>query len=276
MKQGDAKPQISVIVTTYNWPAALALVLQGLARQSLTNFEVIVADDGSTDSTSQLITQLRPELPYSLQHVWQPDAGFRAAMIRNKAVAQAKGEYLVFLDGDCLPRRTFLANHFKLAETGWLVAGNRLLLNQDFTAQVVSQQLPVDQWPLYAWLKHRWLRDCNRLLPLLSLPLGPLRKLKATNWHGVKTCNLGLWRHDFISVNGFDEAYQGWGYEDSDLVIRLLRLGIRRKQGQFAVPVIHLWHPENDRAQHAANLARLQQTTAAKSLTVIQGISQYL
>jgi hypothetical protein len=98
----------------------------------------------------------------------------------------------------------------------------------------------------------------NRTLPLRSLPLGPLRKLAATRWQRVRTCNLALWRRDFATVNGFDEAYAGWGFEDSDLAVRLLNAGVRRKEGAFATGVLHLWHRENDRRFEGENLARLQ------------------
>lgn len=258
----------SLIVTTYNRPSALALVLRALAKQDISDFEVIVADDGSDTTTQQLIATLQPELPYPLKHIWQSDEGFQAAKIRNKAVAKAAGNYLIFLDGDCVPFYSFIRKHRQLAEKNWLVMGNRVLLNQSTTEQVLtflSGKVPVYEWSYITWFRVWLSSGCNRFLPLLPIPW-LWRKKSATSWRGVKTCNLGMWKEDFLKVNGFDESYVGWGYEDSDLTIRLMRQGVRRKQGRFAVPVIHLWHPESDRSQEAENLARLfslQQTPEA-------------
>jgi len=248
----------SVIVTTYNRPKALKLVLQGLAAQTQLNFEVIVADDGSTEDTAHLIKSLQPLLPYSLQHVWQTDNGFRAAKIRNLATTVANGDYLIFLDGDCLPTIHFIDHHTQLAETGWWVAGNRILLSPTLTTQVLQQQLPLWTWSTKQWLLAYLRRDLNRLLPLLKLPEGIWRKRHAQRWQGAKTCNLAVWKTDVLKVNGFDERFEGWGHEDAEMVVRLLRSGIKRKEGRFAVPVLHLWHPPADRSREQANRQQLQ------------------
>lgn len=263
----------SIIITTYNRPDALALVLEGLCAQQDTDFEVLIADDGSDERTAQLLAE--NDYPLAIQHVWQDDQGFRAAKIRNKAVAKARGDYLIFIDGDCVPMPSFLTQHRHLAEAGWFVAGNRVLLSKDYTQEVLTRNEPI------FLMNYRDLRSAkqrhaiNRLAPMWSLPLGPLRKLGGAKWQGVKTCNLGVWREDFVAVNGFDEAYQGWGYEDSDLVIRLQRHGIKRKLGRFAVPVLHLWHPENDRSHEQDNLAKLQAIMTAEHVISPIGLDQY-
>ena len=124
---------ISVVVTTYNRPDALRAVLAGLAAQTDHGFEVLVADDGSRDDTRQLVERTAAAFPVPVAHVWQEDEGFRAGAARNRAAAVARGEYLVFLDGDCVPRPDFVAQHRTLAERGWMVAGNRILLSEAFT-----------------------------------------------------------------------------------------------------------------------------------------------
>lgn len=248
--------QISIIITTYNRPDALELVLMGLSRQTCQDFEVLIADDGSTDTTAKLLTK---PWPFALKHVWQEDDGFRAAKIRNRAVKLARHEYLVFLDGDCVPGENFVRHHQQLAEQGWLVAGNRVLLSQKFTEQMLKYQAALFTFSKWDWLKARLKGHINRLLPLLPLPKLS-RKSQAHEWRGVKTCNLGLWRSDFETVHGFDERYVGWGYEDSDLVVRLLSSGVKRKQGHFKIPVWHLWHPENTRQHQAENWQRLLTT----------------
>lgn len=200
---------MSLIVTTYNWPDALQLVLQSLQQQTDHDFEVIVADDGSTTTTKQLIEQIKGHLSFSLTHVWQEDIGFRAAKIRNQAVAAARGDYLVFLDGDCVTPQWFVAWHRKLAEERWFVAGNRLLLSAEFTRTVLEQNLLLHTWRMTDWWSAYRRSQCNRFSPLIRLPDNVLRKLLKNNWHGVKTCNLGMWRNDFLAVNGFDEEFRG-------------------------------------------------------------------
>lgn len=268
---------ISVIVTTYNWPTALQACLHSLFTQVDQQFEIIVADDGSRPDTAALIQQLAVSSPVPLSHCYQADEGFRAAMIRNKAVAQSQGDYLVFLDGDCVVLPTFIQRHRKLAQKGCFVPGNRVLLSKDFTSHVLNSELALATQPFRRFVKWRLQGKINRLLPLLTLPLGPLRLAKPQDWQKAMTCNLGVWRDDFIKVNGFDELFAGWGYEDSDLVIRLLHAGTQRKEGRFALPVLHLWHPYNDRQQHDVNYQRLQERLQQPHFSVaLKGVTQYL
>lgn len=267
---------VSVIVTTYNWPSALDRVLSGLCAQDYKHFEVIIADDGSKEDTGLVIQAWQSIAPFTIKHCWHPDQGFQAAMIRNRAAALASYDYLVFIDGDCVPLPHFVRNHAKLAEEGYFVAGNRLLLNQTFTQQVLTEKMPIEHYSASRWAHITWKRDCNRFLPLLTLPLGHLRKLKPNQWKGVKTCNLGLWREDYVRVNGLDENYVGWGFEDSDLIVRLLRAKIKRKSGKFATGVIHLWHKEQNRAMLNDNAYRLAQTLQNKEIKAKKGFDQYI
>lgn len=253
---------ISVIITTYNRPEALALVLEGLSQQNAGDFEVLVADDGSTDETKNLIDQQR--WPFSLTHVWHEDQGFRAARIRNCAVSRAKGEYLIFIDGDCVPRSEFISSHRSLAEANRFVSGRRLLLNPTLTEAAVNGGKKILSWSLWQWFLARLKGECNRLLPLLPLAM-PASSAYAHQWQGAKTCNLAMWRQDFLRVGGFDERYVGWGYEDSDLVIRLLRAAVLRKPAKNAATVLHLWHQENDRQHQSENWDRLMNTQAGEN-----------
>ncbi len=265
----------SVIVTTYNWPAALKRVLFALAAQTTLDFEVIIADDGSGEETLACIEALKEKLCFDIHHVWQQDEGFQAAKIRNKAVAKAKGDYLIFIDGDCLPLKNFIERHLLLARSSWLVAGNRILLDQDTTQQVLQGQLILNELNMAQWLRLKMTKACNRITPLVYIPFLP-RKLKSNDWKGAKTCNLGLWKKDFVKVNGFDESFTGWGYEDSDLIIRLLRTGVKRKEGRFAIPVIHCWHEQHDRTQQKENLARLYDHLQSQIVYCPLGLNQYL
>ncbi|HEX6828405.1 MAG TPA: glycosyltransferase family 2 protein [Burkholderiales bacterium] len=267
--------KLAVIVTTYNRPDALAAVLEGYFDQDDRDFELIVADDGSTPDTRALAEDYAMRAPFRLSQIWQEDRGFRAAAIRNRALALTTADYIVFTDGDCIPAPWFVAAHRSLAERGWFVSANRVLLSQDFTRRVLAEKLPLQRWGWGRWIAAWRRRDVNRLFPLLRLHLGPLRKLDASRWEGAKTCNLAAWRDDLRCVNGLDESYSGWGLEDSDLVVRLLRAGLRHKSARFAAPVLHLWHRENDRTRLPENQRRLAEILGSDRIEALRGLSQY-
>jgi glycosyltransferase involved in cell wall biosynthesis len=264
---------ISVIVTTFNREDALEAVLSTLSRQSDQAFEVVVADDGSCAMTAAVVERWRGRLGVSLTHVWQMKCGFRAAEIRNRAILACRGEYCIFLDGDCIAPPDFISTHRKLAQRGWFVTGNRVLLSPTLTATILQEHLQPEAWSARAWIGERLRGGVNRLAALLKLPLGPLRRARARRWRGARSCNLGVWRSDLERIDGFDASYTGWGREDSDLLIRLLRGGVRRKDGRFATGVIHLWHPQVDRAQLTENDARLHAVLQSERTRAQRGLS---
>lgn len=266
---------ISVVVTTYNRPDALQAVLRSLVAQSDRAFEVLVADDGSRDETTVAIAAVAADFPVSLLHLWQIDDGFRAAAARNLAVAASCGDYIIFIDGDCVLRADFIARHRALAEAGWFVAGNRVLLSEDFTQDSLRARGDLHVDGRLTWLARRFQGAVNRWLPLCFVAGQGWRKRKPNRWQGARTCNLALWRADFEAINGFDEAFQGWGHEDADLAIRLLHAGVRRKDGRFATAVLHLWHRENDRAHLLENERRLAEILSSDRVRALVGIDTY-
>lgn len=267
---------IAVIVTTYNRPDALAAVLEGYLAQTDRNFEVLVADDGSKPETAQVVNDFQSRANFPIQHIWQEDDGFRAAAIRNRTLAATTADYIIFTDGDCIPLEDFVARHRLLSESGCFLSGNRVLLSQVLTRQVLSEKIPIHAWHFVEWIKARILGHINRLTPLLHLPdFGWLRKRAPQRWQGAKTCNLSAFREDLLRVNGLDESYTGWGQEDSDLVVRLIRAGLINKSARFAAPVLHLWHKENDRSHLAENERRLQQVLNATHIRAYKGVDQY-
>lgn len=233
-------------------------VLLSLNKQTSKNFEVIIADDGSDEQTKILIDSIKTQVDYPITYVWHPDDGYRLAMIRNKSAAVAKGEYIIFLDGDCIPLTSFIDRHQKLAQTGYFVAGNRVLLSQSFTKQVLQNSISIYQWTLWQWFWAFCTKKTNRFLSLMYLKNLYPRYKCCYKWQGARGCSLAMWKQDFLAINGFDESYVGWGYEDSDLVVRLMRNKILRKDGRFAITVLHLWHPENCRANESINYDKFQ------------------
>jgi glycosyltransferase involved in cell wall biosynthesis len=264
---------ISVIVTTYNREDALDAAMRALMHQSDRNFEIVIADDGSRADTARLIESWTSRLPVAVKHVRHEHSGFRGGEIRNRGIRASAGELCIFLDGDCLASSSFVATHRRLYEPGWFVTGNRILLSRKLTETVLAHGVAAETWNIPALLGQRLWGGVNRLLPTLRLPLGPLRKLQPERWEGAQTCNLAVARADLDRVDGFDSAYTGWGLEDSDLVLRLLHAGVRRKDGRFATGVLHLWHAQNDRAQLPANQARLDEIIAGNRVRALRGLS---
>jgi len=201
---------ISVIVTTYNWPEALTAVLRGLRDQEDRNFQVVVAEDGFDHRTRDVISQTHSH-GLQVKHVRHEDQGFRLAEIRNRAMLASEGEYLIFLDGDCIPRPSFVAAHRRIAEPGHFVVGNRVLLREKMTQRVLSENLAPEYRGVPYWFLMRWLRRCNRVAPMITLPLGPLRRNVKQSWQRAMGCNVGAWRADVERVNGVDSSLCGWG-----------------------------------------------------------------
>src|SRR5215475_3250508 len=199
---------ISLIVSTYNREDALAAVLRSLSRQTDRGFELLVADDGSGTATARVVTEWAARMPVPLRHVWHQDHGFRLAEIRNRAIRVSAGSY-------CIARPDFIAAHRRLAEPGWFVTGNRILLSHELTDRILSDGLEPEQWGFASWLTQRAKRGVNRLEPLLDLPLGNLRRFRARRWRGARGSNMAFWRADLDKVDGFDAAFSGWGREDS-------------------------------------------------------------
>lgn len=273
------KPKtLAVIVSTYNRPDALNLVLSQLAGQSDNGFEIIVADDGSDSRTKNIITGFGTAFGERLRFVWQPDRGFRLAAIRNRAIESTTADYLVFLDGDCLTPPEFIRRHRWLAERGCFVTGSRILLNSSLTRQIFDSGPQPFDWTAFDWLKELWTGNVNRILPTMYLPIQSGRRFRQVNPAKVRGCNLAAWRSDIVSVGGFDESFEGWGGEDVDLAMRLGNIGIRQKSGKFAANVFHLWHEqgivmseENHRLIETSLTSR--RTRALKGINV--GASQF-
>jgi glycosyltransferase involved in cell wall biosynthesis len=264
---------ISVIVTTYNREDALDAVLRSLALQNDTDFEVIVADDGSRAATATTVEAWKGKVGRRLDYVWHDDRGFRAAEIRNRAILASRGVYCIFLDGDCITRPDFVAMHRRLAEQGCFVTGNRILLSPALTDKVLRDRLAPETWTAARWLAERLRGGVNRLSALLHLPLGPLRRLRRNAWRGARSCNLAIWRADLDRVDGFDGDYSGWGKEDSDIIVRLLHAGLARKDGVFATGVLHLWHADYGRDRLVENERKLSDSLASDRVRARRGLS---
>ena len=258
---------ISILLATYNWPQALKLCLESLATQTDHHFEIIIADDGSTESTKQIIDAFQSTHSISITHLWQEDQGFRKTKILNQAIEAAKGEYLIFLDGDCLVQPDFVARHRELAQKGFLVTGSRVLLNEKLTQELLT----TSRWDFMLFisklLEYRLNGGINKYWPLkIKLGNGSWRDYKKFVWRRIKGCNMACWKTDAQAIDGFDETMTGWGHEDADFVFRLQRHHIKRKSGSWSTEVLHLFHQIHDQSNAAENARRVREKILAKAM----------
>jgi len=258
---------ISILLATYNWPQALKLCLESLATQTDHHFEIIIADDGSTESTKQIINAFQSTHSISITHLWQEDQGFRKTKILNQAIEAAKGDYLIFLDGDCLVQPDFVARHRELAQKGFLVTGSRVLLNEKLTQELLANS----RWDFKPFisklLEYRLNGGINKYWPLkIKLGNGSWRDYKKFVWRRIKGCNMACWKTDAQAIDGFDETMTGWGHEDADFVFRLQRHHIKRKSGSWSTEVLHLFHQIHDQSNAAENARRVREKILAKAM----------
>lgn len=235
-------PVASVIFTTYNQPAWLEKVLVGFGHQDRTDFEVLVADDGSRDETRQLVERLAATLPVTVRHLWQPDDGFRKCEALNMAIREARADYLIFTDGDCIPRADFVSTHLALREPGRFLSGGYHKLPMDTSQAITAEDIARGRAFDAGWLRERGMAASRRDLKLTARgrwawlldQLSPAR----ASWNGH---NASCWTRDAIAINGFDERMQ-YGGQDREFGERLENAGIRGKRIRYRAIVVHLDH----------------------------------
>lgn len=259
---------LSLIITTYNWKEALEVSLGSAFRQSVLPDEIIVADDGSRLDTGDVVARMAALSPVQLIHSWQEDKGFRLARSRNRAIAQARGKYIVLVDGDIVLEPHFIEDHLGFACPGYFVQGTRVLLSRELSAEVLAKRamLPV--------CTRRGVE--NRKNCLRSRVLARLFSFTSRSVTGIKTCNFAFYKEDAVAVNGFNEDFVGWGREDSEFTVRLLNTGVRRRNMKFNGLAYHLFHPMNDRARLENNDEILRQTIERRLTWCAKGLNQYL
>lgn len=272
---GGRPLQIAIIVPTYNDPGALTACLRGLAAQTRRPDAVYIADDGSGPATREVVASFASHLP--VRHIWQEDTGYRVSMIRNRAVAAACEDYLLFLDGDTVPHPRFVADHLLYARPGRAVLGGRCCVTEVTDPNVFRSPTFVSLALLF--LRGRVINDSrafavnfrNRVRGALkgTRLFWPIyRRATEGETHGG---NMAVWREDVLAVNGFDERFVDWGGEDRDLVYRLSCIGIEPWQLLFRAICFHIDHPLYARNPNRDRLLREERPTAC-----VYGVSQYL
>lgn len=231
-----------MVLSTYNAPEWLEKVLRGYQQQRFRDFEIVIADDGSDRRTRDLIDRLRGETGLRLKHVWQTDQGFRKCRILNRAILQADYEYLVFSDGDCIPRRDFLQVHADEARPGHYLSGSYFKLPMDTSRAITAADIASGDCFRLEWLRRHGLRGWRKTAKLRAGPgLARVLNRLTTTRCNLKGSNASAWKQDVLAVNGFDERMP-WGGEDREFGVRLRNHGIRPRHVRFNAIVIHLDH----------------------------------
>jgi hypothetical protein len=260
---GSAVPRarISVIVSTYNRERYLELALLGFANQIDPDFEIVVADDGSSPAVSRLIRSKREHLPFPIAHVWHEDQGFRKTRILNHAILLARGDYLLFTDGDCVPRRDLVAVHRQLATPGRFVSGGYLKLTEEISDALTVEDVLEGRVTDPGWLRGRgWRPGLRGFRMTPSLFRARLYDRITTTRPHLQGNNASAWLSDVLAANGFDND-MGYGSEDRALGVRLRNAGVRPIQARHRAITMHLEHPRPyaGRAAAQANGERVRE-----------------
>jgi glycosyltransferase involved in cell wall biosynthesis len=273
--------KISVIVPTYNRPQALKLCLLSLSSQNMMPHEVLIADDGSTMETRDTFLEMRQKLKHAfpINHIWHEDIGFRKPKILNDTVRKSTGDYLVFIDGDCMAHRYFIRSHVEKSSPDAILSGKRVEIGQELTERLLTRGTVLNS------LSIRLIWDAiisrsRKVEEAILLRNNYLRRLthrdRITN-DGVWGCNFSLYKDLFIAINGCDEDFLDGSIEDNDLGVRVLNQGKQIRSVRGLAIIFHLWHKsswsfENEKYQH--NLAILNRRIENKEPICKNGIKK--
>jgi len=241
---------VAIIISTYNSPEVLNNIIDAISKQLKIPNEIIIAEDGNDIKTSNIVDSWKNKIPSKLIHVQQEDIGFRKALILNKAILLSKSNYIIQIDGDCMPDEYFVYDHLINAKKGCYLYGTRVHIKKKYISEVMWCYQNKNKKLFFSFFSPRIKKRFRKIrIPYLRL----FYKEKNEISHKFRGCNTSFWRKDFVVVNGYDNEFKGWGREDSDLMIRLHNSGIKGKRLKFIAIVYHLDHYEEDRSKFHEN-----------------------
>ena len=260
--------KLGLIINTWQQPEALSRVLRAVSAQLSLPDEVLLAEDGSEDQTRAVFGRWSAGQAFATAHVWQQHDGFRRSRILNQAIARSTSDYLVFLDGDTVPHPQFVQDHRRLAKDGLFVQGHRALIGEKAVAWFGQGGFGADR------RRALWRRQVEGIKHAYRWPW-PMARAR-TDLKGIRGCNLGIWREHLVKVNGYNEAFVGWGREDSELAVRLMNMGLVRLDVRGWALCSHLWHLQASRAGLSQNDDRLAEAQTSGATWCKLGLDQYL
>ena len=262
--------RLTLLLTTFDRPDALACVLASIERQSQLPDEVIIADDGSGPSTARVIDAFRARFSREIHHAWQRHDGPRVSRARNVGIAMASGDYLVQIDGDMVLHPRFIADHARATRPGYWVQGTRILLDETRTRELIAKG------PKTFGVLSPGIGFKRRAYALHAPGAGALLRDAANAFIAIKGCTQGFWRADLERVNGYDEAMIGWGAEDKELAARLVHAGVHQSTLLFAGIAYHLWHEPAPRDREAINDAIYRETLRERRSRCVMGLNLHM
>lgn len=254
-----SEPAASVIVSTYQRPGHLERCLEGFRHQSVRDFEIVIADDGSRSPTREVALRMAKLLAVPVRHAWQEDRGFRKSAVLNLASREARSAYLIYTDSDCVPHRRFVENHLRHAAPGCMLVGRASMLSERRSKRIDVRSI-ARGWHTWTGPRDWWDERRGRARNLsysFYLPEWPgfrlMQRLKKN--HNLRGGNCSLWRSDLERVNGWNEDFESWGLEDVELGYRLRLAGVRPVFIVNRAVCVHLWHPASRREGASARKA---------------------
>lgn len=260
--------KVALLISTYNWPKALNLVLESIQKQIIIPDDILIADDGSSEETQELIKKWQKESKLNIIHLWQEDDGFRKTLIHNKAVAKTDADYIIQIDGDILLNKYFVKDHISEAQKGFFISGSRGLINENITEKLLNST---------DFCESLAKENIKNKFNVVRFPLAaPLVCKKKQASRKVKGCNFSFWREDFINVNGYNNDLSGWGHEDIELAARFINYGLLQKKVKLKAVCYHLHHKLNDRKDEESNFSSYQKVVDEKIVKCNNGYAQSL
>lgn len=258
----------ALLLSTYNWPEALALILKSIKAQTQLPDELLIADDGSKAETKALINAFIGEASFPVRHIWHEDNGFQKSIILNKSVAATDADYIIQVDGDCILHKRFIADHIAFAKANQYLYGSRVNIKEAYVPNVlVEGKITFNLFSKEIKNKMRTVHS-----PVLSSLYAPQKNISKK----LRGCNVSYWREDFLAVNGYNEDMTGWGKEDSEFILRLVNSGIMGRRLRYRGIVFHIWHKISSKNRLTINQDIQQETIAMNVKRCENGADKYL
>ena len=256
----------AIIITTFEWPEALELVFASAALQTVMPEEIHIADDGSGSETATVIDRWRQRLPFPVFHHWHRNLGFRPNPVRNEAIANCRSDLVITIDGDMIMHPEFVADHQAFSRPGYFIQSRRVRLDKVLTENLLQRH----RYRIGLFergVRRRWMAIRSRLLAHLTTT-------QDQSMRRIRGANMSFWRKDLLAVNGLNEDFRGWGFEDHELTARLFHAGLKRTYLRHAGLAYHLDHADNSRDRKSLNQAIFQQTLLDGTVCCRNGLAE--